>query len=200
MANGKKVLKRTLGGLKMAAAWAPIVLTIAGGAGFIGTLAGTITYAVKTDNFKETSIYQQEMQKDIDSYKAAVENGEMSEKEFVEAIEDMSESSYLQEVLNREIPGTEKYQGFLKNLNSFMIATFCSLGLAGAAGIAWATLGLTDKLDDLKYSARNDFRWEPPKPKNEEKPVEIKKDMKKDDISSDEENLGSLDDFLNTLQ
>ena len=204
MADKRVVSKKIKGGLKMAVAFAPMVLTCACGSACIGAITTTIVKSCKLDDYKETSVYVQEVQNDLQKYQQQLEDGDITNSEYIEKIDNMAESSYYTDVIKRDIEGNEQWQEILKSFNCCGIATISLLGATTVVGITWLILGsaLTDTLGDLKYSARRDLRWEPPKPKVEiyakiEKPEKIENNV---DLSSEEEKLGSLDDFLNSLQ
>lgn len=206
----KKILKRTLGGLKMAAAWAPMVLGITGALGFIGPGIAYLATLPDYEGYKASPVYVKEVIQDLENHKEAYESGTISEEEYWEFVEYVGENAnneYTKEVLKRDIEGNEEWRGKVYNsANSPLgITSLACLGtglLMGGLTLLW--LG-TDIHDDLQWSAENDFDWEPPieekPPKKNVEPETVEETTKiKDDISDDQENLGTTDDFLSSLQ
>ena len=216
MFSVKKILKRTLVGLKMATAWAPIILTPAGLLTFVGTGIGYIATLPSYSEYTESAIFQQEFVNDLERYKESYENGYMTQTEYVNKITSMDEEDYIKEVLGRDIEGNEEWRAHLKDSNTPLgIASLSCLGasiLSGVLLIPWLAF---DVKDDLEWSADDDFDWQPPKkekkPKKVNQPIEKKKsvvdesengDTNKisDDISDDQERFGTTDDFISSLQ
>ncbi len=206
----KKILKRSLGGLKMAAAFAPLILTGVGALGFIGCGIGYLATLPSYSKYKDSIVYKQEYINDLKKYLEEYENGNISEDEYISAVERIIENEnqeYLEEVLARDIEGNEEWRAKVYNkANSPLgIASLACLGggiLSGVLSLVW--IG-KDVFDDIKWSADNDFEWEPPKKKKEvveptPEPVETDEVKRYDDLSSEEEKLGSTDDFLSSLQ
>ena len=103
----KKILKRTLGGLKMAAAYGPIVLFVGSALGFVGTGISALVFETKLEGYEDNPIYQQEYFKDIEAMKVQLDEGEISFKEYLEKSEEMNKRDYRNNVINRDIQGNE---------------------------------------------------------------------------------------------
>lgn len=210
MASVKKILKRTSGGLKMAAYFAPFVLFVGGLLGGAGT---GIVYAVKSapgevpKGYENSSVYLKEYVKDTEILKEKLDSGEITQQEYVDNLKFMAESDYIKEVLSRDVRGNEKWQEMLKVNNALGTAALSCLGGALLGGILSLVWVKTDVGDEIWHSAQDDLNWKPPKKKkNKEKETNkiesvVQEEEKiKVDISSDEEKLGSLDEYLGTLQ
>lgn len=196
MASVKKILKRTSGVLKKALIFTPLII---GGGSILAAIGTGIAASVISEQafsgYKETETYQNAVIDDTKELTSKYENGELSKAEFADGMDYFGTDGYIKSIINKEIEGNEKWQGMLKQIDALSIGAISCLGgiaLGGASCILWYFKpNIADKLVD---SADNDFDWEPPvsdKPKED-----TSKDNGKEDISNDEEELGSLDDFL----
>ena len=197
----KKVLKRTLGGLKMAAAYGPIVLFVGSALGFVGTGISALVFETKLEGYEDNPIYQQEYFKDIEAMKVQLDEGEISFKEYLEKSEEMNKRDYRNNVINRDIQGNEDWQKILKTHNALGVSALSLGGVAVATGIMTLLWYKTDIQESIQSSAEDDFTWETTKDKSKkikDKPIKEKPNCN-DDLNNDVEKLGSLDDFLNSL-
>ncbi len=195
MASFKGILKKISGGLKMAAAYAPGVLALAGVLVAFGGVIGAVVYEDKIEEFKETPVYIQAYEDDFESAKTSFKNEEISFEEYQSKINYLGNKDYIKETIeNSESEETLEYKNYLKQQDISKTVAFSGLGVFGACGVLSLVWFVGPVADNIITSAENDFDYESDYEMDRERKMREEENRKK--LEEEIKKLKEQDKFL----
>lgn len=195
MASFKGILKKISGGLKMAAAYAPGVLALAGVLVAFGGVIGAAVYEDKIEEFKETPVYIQAYEDDFESAKTSFKNEEISFEEYQSKINYLGNKDYIKETIeNSESEETLEYKNYLKQQDISKTVAFSGLGVFGACGVLSLVWFVGPVADNIITSAGNDFDYESDYEMDRERRMREEENRKK--LEEEIKKLKEQDKFL----